>query len=288
MTSTVTNAARSGRGGIRPLKIKPRRARNWTLWGGLGLSGLLILVSIAAQFWTPYTPTKPGVGDPLSAPSAAHLFGTDKVGSDIFSKVMAAGLTDIGITLIGVAIAFVIGTLIGALTGYFGGAVDSIVMRGTEIIQSFPALLLGMLLVSAVGGGLINVVIVVAILGFPGYLRLARAEILSKKSMEYADAAVLMGNGRLSVLFKHLLPNSLKPLVSFSAINASWVAIIVASLGFIGIGIEPGSAEWGSMIAAGRDQISNWWVTFFPGVAILLLAMAFYLLGDAFADREVQ
>ncbi len=286
MMSTATTTRL--RGGIRPLSLKPRRALNWTLWAGLGLSGLLVVVSIAAQIWTPYPPTKPGVGNPLTAPSAEHLFGTDKVGSDIFSKVMAAGLTDIGITLIGVALAFIIGTLIGSLTGFFGGTLDAIVMRGTEIIQSFPALLLGMLLVSAVGGGLVNVVVVVAILGFPGYLRLARAEILSKKSMEYADAAVLMGNGRLAVLFKHLLPNSIKPLVSFSAINASWVAIIVASLGFIGIGIEPGSAEWGSMIAAGRDQISNWWVTFFPGIAILLLAMAFYLLGDAFADREVE
>jgi peptide/nickel transport system permease protein len=143
-----------------------------------------------------------------------------------------------------------------------------------------------MLLASALGGGLVNVVVVVAVLGFPGYLRLARAEILARKNLEFAEAAVLMGNGRLAVLLRHLLPNSMKPLISFSAINASWVAIIVSSLGFIGIGIQPGSPEWGSMIAAGRDQIDNWWVTFFPGCAILLLAMSFYLLGDALADRD--
>lgn len=287
-TDAISTASRHRR--TPPTRFWPRRWHRMrgtsTLRLGVAVSAALVVISIAAQIWTPYPPTQTGVGDPLQAPSSAHLFGTDKVGSDIFSKVLAGGLTDISITLMGVAIAFVIGALIGSLSGYYGGFVDSVVMRGTEILQSFPALLLGMLLVSALGGGLVNVVAVVAILGFPGYLRLVRAEIMARKKLEFAEAAVLMGNGRLAVLFRHLLPNSMKPLISFSAINASWVAIIVSSLGFIGIGIQPGSPEWGSMIAAGRDQIDNWWVTFFPGCAILLLAMSFYLIGDALADRD--
>jgi peptide/nickel transport system permease protein len=271
------------------VSVRPqRRLRSVTLKAGLILSGTLIALAVIGQLWTPYEAGKPSVGAPFEAPSAGHWFGTDAVGADILSKILAGGAIDISITLAGVGIAFVIGTLVGALAGYAGRHVDAVTMRITEIVQSFPALLLGMLLVSAVGGGIVNVIIVVAVLGIPGYLRLARAEILSLKTREFADASRLMGNSSWRTLVSHLVPNSMPPLIAFTAINASWVAIIVASLGFIGIGIEPGSAEWGSMIAAGRDQLDNWWVTFFPGVFILLLAMSFYLVGDGLAEERAR
>jgi peptide/nickel transport system permease protein len=259
-----------------------------SLQAGVILSGTLIIVSIAARVWTPYSPTQTAVGPPFASPNGRFWFGTDQVGSDVFSRTVAAGLTDIGITLIGVAVSFLIGTFFGAIAGYAGGLADMVTMRTTEILQSFPALLLAMLLVSVLGGGITNVVVVVAIPGMPGYLRLARAEVMSKKSLEFADAARLMGNRPSAVLFRHLVPNSLAPVISFSAINASWVAIIVSSLGFIGIGIEPGTPEWGSMISSGKDQMDAWWVTFFPGFAILILASAFFLLGDGISDLKAK
>jgi peptide/nickel transport system permease protein len=270
-----------------------RALRAWRSWpgalrGGAVLALLLVIVSAMARVWTPYSPFATGVGSPFQAPSLAHLFGTDQVGSDLFSKTLYAGYTDIWITVVGVVAAFVIGSTVGAVAGLFGGLVDVLTMRLTEIVQSFPALLLAMLLVSAVGGGIGNVLIVVVVLGIPGYLRLARAEVRAKRELEFVDASRLMGNGRGGLLFKHLLPNSIWPLVSFSAVNASWVAIIVASLGFIGVGIQPGSPEWGSMISAGANDINQWWVTFFPGLFILLLSMSFHLLGDGLADAHAR
>ncbi|MCK9897842.1 ABC transporter permease [Frankia sp. AgB32] len=272
----------------------PRRGRvRWrglprSLQAGVVLSGVLVTVSVAARIRTPHSPTRTGVGPPFESPSSTFLFGTDQVGSDVFSRTFTAGLTDIGITLIGVAVAFVVGTSLGAIAGFVGGIVDAIAMRVSEILQSFPALLLAMLMASVLGGGLLNVVIVVAVLGIPGYLRLARAEIMSKKELEFSDAARLMGNRPGGVLFRHLLPNSLAPVISFTAINASWVAILVSSLGFVGVGIEPGTPEWGSMVASGRNQINAWWVSFFPGIAILLLALALFLLGDGVSDLKAR
>lgn len=129
-------------------------------------------------------------------------------------------------------------------------------------------------------------IIVIAIVGLPGYVRLARAEVKTRKTWEFADAARIMGNGPVRVLFTHILPTGTTPLISYAAVNAAWVAIVVSSLGFIGIGIEPGTAEWGSMIAAGRDSVSQYWVSLFPGLGVLLLASAFYLLGDGIVESR--
>ncbi|WP_024820718.1 ABC transporter permease [Arthrobacter sp. 31Y] len=253
---------------------------------GLLLMGALVLVALIGQVWTPFDPQATGVGVPFSPPDSQHWFGTDAVGADIFSKTLAATATDFGVTLVSVGLAFLAGGLIGAVTGFVGGIFDTIVMRLVEILQAFPPLLLAMLIVVTTGPGITNVVIVIMIVGIPGYLRLARAEVLSQKTMEYADAARMVGHSGAGVLLRHLVPNTLSPLISFAAVNAAWVAIIISSLGFIGVGIEPGSPEWGSMIAAGRNDIDSWWISLFPGVAIIILACAFYLVGDGLTDRE--
>jgi peptide/nickel transport system permease protein len=270
-----------------PKSLRSRfNAFNLPLMLGLLLMGVLVLTAIIGQIWTPFDPKATGVGIPFSAPDAVHWFGTDAVGADIFSKTLAATATDFGVTLFSVALAFVAGGLIGALTGFLGGAFDTVVMRLVEILQAFPPLLLAMLIVVTTGPGITNVVIVIMIVGIPGYLRLARAEVLSQKNLEYADAARMVGHSGAGVLFRHLVPNTLSPLISFAAINAAWVAIIISSLGFIGVGIEPGSPEWGSMIAAGRHDIESWWISLFPGLAIIVLACAFYLVGDGLTDKE--
>jgi len=161
-----------------------------------------------------------------------------------------------------------------------------VILRSVEIFQAFPSLLFAMLVVKAVGPGVINVILVLSFVGIPDYLRLARAEIRAKRDWQYAEAARMVGNPRWRVGFRHLLPNSAGPLLAFTSINAAFVALVTASLGFLGLGLSPNTPEWGSMIARGQDGVmtGEWWVSFFPGLAILGMTGAFYLLGDAIAD----
>lgn len=269
-----------------------RRSRWRTLTASANLSvgaavlGLYIAVALLSLIWTPYDPSAPAVGDPFSGPSASHWFGTDRLGSDVAARTMAATRVDLVITLTAVGVALVLGTVIGVASAVAGGWIDGLVMRLTDVIQSFPTLLLAMLTVVALGAGVANVVVVLAFVGLPYYLRLARAEILSRKSAQYAEAARLAGNSRWSVAFRHLLPNSTGPLLAYTSVNASWVVLVTASLGYLGVGIEPGRAEWGAMISRGQSQITTgeWWISVFPGLAVLGLSAAFYLLGDGVRD----
>lgn len=271
----------------KPAARRRHRPRSyWTLRIGLAVLVFYALVAVLSVFWTPYDPLTPGIGDGYDAPSLAFPLGTDRLGADMLSRLMAGARYDLGIAAVAVAIALTVGTTIGVLSGYFGGTLDTVVMRGVEIFQAFPGLLFAMLVVQAVGAGLVNVILVLSFVGIPDYLRLARAEIQAKKNWQYAEAARLAGNLPWRVAFRHLLPNSIGPLLAFTSINAAFAALVTASLGFLGLGLGPNVPEWGNMIARGQDGImtGQWWVSFFPGLAILGLTGALYLLGDALAD----
>ncbi|UZF48131.1 ABC transporter permease [Rhodococcus rhodochrous] len=258
------------------------------LKAGCGILTAFLLVAVVSLFWTPYPPTATGVGAPFSAPSAEHWFGTDRVGADVLSRTMAAAPVDVFITVAVVVLALTIGTTWGALAGFFGGWFDATTLRCLEMIQSFPSLLLAMLAVAVAGPGVFNVILVVAVLPLPDYVRLARAEVLTKKNWQFAEAARMVGNSPLVVLFRHLVPNSMRPLLAFASINASWVTGSIAALGYVGLGIEPGSTEWGSMISRGQNAIVSgaWWISFFPGAAILLMSIAFHLIGDGLSSSN--
>lgn len=276
-----------------PIAHEPRRRRrringSWALPLGLGLLAVLLGGALLSKIWTPYPPEATGVGPVYAPPSAEHWFGTDRVGADVFSRTLAGGLTDVLITIAVVALALSVGTVWGALAGFYGGWFDSATMRLLEVVQAFPALLLAMLTVAVAGPGILNVILVVAVIPLPDYVRLARADVLTKKNWQFAEAARMVGNRPLVVLFKHLVPNSMRPLLAYASINASWVIGNIAALGYVGLGIEPGSAEWGSMISRGQDAIvsGDWWISFFPGVAILLLCISFHLIGDGLSDQN--
>jgi peptide/nickel transport system permease protein len=271
-------------GAIRQVRRRPKLS--WSMRIGAAVLIFYVAVALISLVWTPHDPLTPGIGDGYDAPSSAFLLGTDRLGSDMLSRLMVGARYNLGITLTAVAIALSVGTTIGVIAGYHGGAIDTVVLRAVEIFQAFPGLLFAMLVVQAVGPGIVNVILVLSFVGIPDYLRLARGEIHSRRSWQYAEAARMVGNPPWRVAFRHLLPNSIGPLLAFTSINAAFVALITASLGFLGLGLGPNTPEWGNMIARGQDGVmtGQWWVSFFPGLAILGLTGAFYLLGDAISD----
>jgi ABC-type dipeptide/oligopeptide/nickel transport system permease subunit len=232
---------------------------------GVAMLALYVVVALVAVFWTP-SGSSPIGNDILISPSHSHLLGTDRLGADI--------------------LALVFGGILGTLAAYYGGLWDAIVMRIAEIFQAFPTLLFAMLIVSAIGPGLLNVIVVLACVGLPSYLRLSRGEIMSRRTAQFAEAARMSGCRSWRVAFRHLLPNSMAPLLAFTSVNAAWVALITSSLGYLGIGIQPGVPEWGNMISLGQQNIitGQWWVSFFPGLAILGLTGSLYLIGDGLGD----
>ena len=269
------------------------RLRRLTLTGrsaalklGAVIVGLFAVMAVVSAFWTPYPPLAPATGPFGASPSARHLFGTDATGGDIFSRALAATHTDVGITLAVVGLSLVAGTVWGALIGFYGGWADRLSLRILQVMNAFPSILLAMLVISVFGRSLLDVILVVALIPLPDYVRLARAEVMTKKHWQFAEAARMTGRRPAGVLFRHLVPNSTRPLLAYAGINASWVIATVGALGFLGLGIQPGSAEWGSMIAGGESGIvdGQWWMSFFPGAFIFILAAAFHLIGDGLSD----
>jgi len=269
------------------------RLRRLTLTGrsaalklGAVIVGLFAVMAVVSAFWTPYPPLAPATGPFGASPSARHLFGTDATGGDIFSRALAATHTDVGITLAVVGLSLVAGTGWGALIGFYGGWADRLSLRILQVMNAFPSILLAMLVISVFGRSLVDVILVVALIPLPDYVRLARAEVMTKKHWQFAEAARMTGRRPAGVLFRHLVPNSTRPLLAYAGINASWVIATVGALGFLGLGIQPGSAEWGSMIAGGESGIvdGQWWMSFFPGAFIFILAAAFHLIGDGLSD----
>ncbi len=283
-----TAGAASARAGVAG-RLGGLRSRSVSLQVGAAIVALFVLAAIVSLFWTPYPPDAQATGAFSAPPDGEHWFGTDATGADIFSRALSAATIDVGITLVVVALALVVGTVWGSLIGFYGGRLDGVSLRVLQIMNSFPSLLLAMLVLSTFGRGILPVIFVVALIPLPDYVRLSRAEILTKKHWQFAEAASMIGRRPRAVLFRHLVPNSTRPLLAYAAVNASWVLSTVGALGFLGLGIEPGSAEWGSMIAGGQAGIvtGQWWISFFPGTCIFLLAAAFHLIGDGLSDDDL-
>jgi peptide/nickel transport system permease protein len=266
-------------------RLNPFRG-NLSLTIGAVIFGLFLIVALLSLVWTPYNPRAVGLDLPYLSPSWSHLFGTDGLGSDVASRAMAATHLDLYITVVAVLIALVIGSIIGTIAGYYGGWIDATIMRLLEVFQAFPAFLLAMLVVQAAGPGTGNVIVILAVIGIPDYLRLARAGVLARKHLQFVEAAKMAGGRSYRIAFRHLLPNSFGPLLAQTSVNAGWVVLVISSLGFLGIGIPADVPEWGAMIATGRDGIviGQWWMSFFPGLMVFGLAASLYLIGDGLAD----
>jgi peptide/nickel transport system permease protein len=247
---------------------------------------LLIVLALAGPFLVTHDPIRT-TSDVLLAPSSTHWFGTDHFGRDIFSRTISSLQLDFMVALLGVSGAIFVGIFIGALCGYIGGLFDDIVMRAVDIIQSFPLLLLAMVLVLLLGPSVVSIIIVTVLINIPSYARLVRGETLSKKHLEYIDAARCSGVSEARILFRHLVPNTLNPIIVQGSLNLAWAVGNIAALSFLGIGIRPPTPDLGVMVSEGAKYLpqGHWWMSVFPGLVLAITIFSLNLVGDGLQDR---
>ena len=252
---------------------------------GLAIVVGLIVVAALAPWIAPYSPVLQDLDNRLLPPSAAHWMGTDDLGRDILSRILwGARITLTVVALVAVIVAPV-GLAVGVLAGYFGGWVDAALMRITDIFMAFPRLILALAFVAALGPGIENAVIAIAITSWPPYARMARAETLTVRQSDFIAAARLLGASPLRILSGHIVPLCLSSLIVRVTLDMAGIILTAAGLGFLGLGAQPPSPEWGAMISAGRRYIlDQWWVAAMPGLAILIVSLGFNLLGDGLRD----
>jgi peptide/nickel transport system permease protein len=252
---------------------------------GGALCLLWLLVALAAPWLAPYDPLAQDLAATLRSPSVAHLLGTDNFGRDILSRIIWGTRLDLQMGVFGVLFPFIIGTFIGAMSGYFGGFVDMVLMRLLDITISFPFFVLIIAIVATLGPGLGSFYIALALVGWVSYARLVRARFLVLKHADFVMAARSLGFSHLRIVLHHILPNAIMPALVFSMSDAVIDILLGSSLSYLGLGIQPPIPEWGLMIAEGQNFIATgWWMTFFPGLAIVLLATGFSLLADGAAE----
>ncbi|QLO42709.1 D,D-dipeptide ABC transporter permease [Citrobacter freundii] len=255
-----------------------------TLIGG-AIIVLMLLMMVLSPWITPYDPNAIDLTARLLPPSTTHWFGTDEVGRDLFSRVLVGSQQSIVAGLVVVGIAGGIGSLLGCLSGVMGGRADAIIMRVMDVMLSIPSLVLTMALAAALGPSLFNAMLAIAIVRIPFYVRLARGQTLVVRQFTYVQAARTYGASRWHLISWHILRNSLPPLIVQTSLDIGSAILMAATLGFIGLGAQQPSAEWGAMVAIGRNYVlDQWWYCAFPGAAILITAVGFNLFGDGIRD----
>jgi peptide/nickel transport system permease protein len=252
---------------------------------GLGIVVVLLLVAAFAPVIATHDPIAQNLVNRLQPMSSSHWLGTDSLGRDIFSRIVHGARITLFIVLLVVVTVGPMGLLIGATAGYFGGWVDTILMRMTDVFLAFPRLILALAFVAALGPGLENAVIAIAFTAWPPYARVARAEALVVRNSDYIAAVRLQGASGLRIVLRHVVPICVPSLIVRTTLDMAGIILTAAGLGFLGLGAQPPLPEWGAMISAGREQIfDQWWVATFPGIAICLCSLGFNLLGDGLRD----
>ena len=259
--------------------------RNRPAMAGLIILAALVLMAVAAPLLTAYDPVAQDLEQALERPSVAHPFGTDHLGRDIMSRILYGARISLFIGVMGVGLGLIVGVPLGLVSGYFGGWVDIIVQRIADVMLAFPAILLALSLVAVLGVGLQNVIIAVGISVVPIFMRLARGSVLSIREQTYVEAARALGGTDVRIIRSHVLPNSLAPLIVQATLSVGITILIAAGLGFLGLGVQPPTPEWGSMLGEGRQYIFNAsYMATFPGLAIAISVLAFNLVGDGLRD----
>lgn len=262
-----------------------RLKKNKLALAGLFIILLLIFCAIFADYIAPYDYAKQDLKNALLFPSKEHIFGTDEYGRDIFSRIVYGSRISLQVGFIAVGISLIVGGTLGAIAGYYGNISDNIVMRFMDVLLSIPPLLLDIAIVAALGPGLVNLMIATGISSIPGYARIVRASILSIKDQEFVEAARAIGTNDILIITKHILPNCMAPVIVHSTLGIAFAILSAAGLSFIGLGIQPPTPEWGSMLSSGRMYIRDYWhMTIFPGLAIAITIFGLNVLGDGLRD----
>ena len=277
-------------------RLQARLGRAYVAWrrfsaNRLALVGMLIIIGllVVAAFADVLAPYSPTIGDLKNArllpPGAAHWFGTDDLGRDIYSRIVYGARWTLYVVILVAIIAAPIGLLVGTIAGYAGGWTDTILMRITDIFLAFPKLVLALAFVAALGPGIENAVLAIAITSWPPYARIARAETLTVRNSDYIKAVQLMGASPFRIVLRHIMPLCISSLIIRVTLDMAGIILTAAGLGFLGLGAQPPLPEWGAMIASGRRFIlDQWWVAAAPGAAILIVSLGFNLLGDGLRD----
>ncbi len=268
----------------------PRRlglgGQPFALYLGASLVSVWFLIALFADVIAPYDPDAHNLREFLQSPNWAHPLGTDNFGRDVLSRVIHGTRVDLEMGIMGVVWPFFLGTVLGAVSGYFGGAVDILIMRLLDITLAFPFLVLMIAIMAALGPGLTSFYIAITLVGWVSYARLVRAQVLVLNSSEFILAARNLGYGHLRIMFRHMLPNALVPSIVFSMSDVVLVILAGSSISYLGLGVQPPTAEWGVMISEGQNFMTTaWWITAFPGCAIVLLALGFSLLADGLGEK---
>ena len=267
------------------LEVLHRLGKNKAAVVGLVLVVIIVFTAIFANVIAPYDPYQQNLREKLQFPSVQHLLGTDNFGRDLFSRIIYGARTSLLVALLSVVIAMVIGIALGATAGYFGGVYEGVVMRLMDILMAIPGLLLAVSISAALGSGIFNTALAISVSGIPSYARIVRANVLTLRDQEFVEAAKATGSGSVRIIFTQILPNILAPIIVDTTLRIGANILQISGLSFIGLGVQPPTAEWGSIMTVGRDYIRDFYpIVTFPGVAIMLTLFGFNLLGDGLRD----
>jgi peptide/nickel transport system permease protein len=268
----------------------PMRRSRWrripsSLRVGGGFVLILVLVAIVGPLLAQYDPVNGTGGVSLGAPSLAHFMGTDLYGRDVFTRVLYGARIALGLSTACVAAALIIGTTWGMVAGYFGGAVETLLMRAVDIVISFPYIVLVIAVLAVLGPGLFTVFIAIAVVDWTTYARLVHSQVLSVRERDYVEACRALGMPSRRIMWRHILPNVATAAVVYATLDISQVILLISALNFLGLGAQPPTPDWGYMVNEGRAFIyTSWWISTFPGIVIMITGLAFSLLGDGLAD----
>ena len=259
--------------------------RNWLAFGG----GLLVLcvfaVAILAPWIAPYDPAQIDIRNILVGPNGQHLFGTDELGRDVLSRMIWGARVSLEVGFVAIGIATLIGILLGALSGYYGGYIDSAVMRAVDIMLSIPTIFLVLAVIAILEPSIFNIMVVIGLTSWMEPARLVRAEFISLKEREFVTAARALGASDGRIIFRHVLPNGLSPILVSATMGVGGAVLVESALSFLGLGVQPPTPSWGSLLSSGKDNIEiAWWLSAFPGLAILVTVLGYNLLGEGIRD----
>ncbi|MEX1375871.1 MAG: ABC transporter permease [Eubacteriales bacterium] len=267
------------------LETLKRLKRNKMAIAGLIIIVLLGLVAIFAPWLSPYKFDQTDIKNTFAAPSWEHPFGTDELGRDILSRIMYGGRYSLQIGIISISTSLIVGIMVGSIAGFYGGRFDMVIMRFLDIFQSIPGLVLAIAVSATLGPGFTNCIIALAIGMVPGFARMTRASILNIRKMEYLEAATSINASNFRIIYRHVIPNAIAPLIVQATMAIAGAILVAASLSFIGLGVQPPTPEWGAMLSAGRGYIRNHpHLVMFPGVTIMLAVLSLNMLGDGLRD----